>query len=93
MLTSFSTMVGGGVCGKAAGIAHGTMIQIGFTIKASHPFMCGYRRVGGMITEIIVGEDSNGTTSEYLSNNFSGTGATGKKTGIGRSSKHGVSKV
>jgi len=55
--------------------------------------MEGYRQVGGMTTGIIVGEDINGTTSEYLTNNFNGTGATGKRTGIGRSNKLGVSKV
>ena len=93
MWTSFSTMVGGGVPGKGAGIAHGTMTQVGSTIKGSHPFMQGYRQVGGMTTGIIVGEDINGTTSEYLTNKFNGTGATGKRATIGRSNKLGVSKV
>jgi hypothetical protein len=46
-----------------------------------------------MTTGIIAGEDSNGTTSVYLFNNFKGTGATGKRAGIGRSSKRGVSRV
>jgi hypothetical protein len=89
----FSTMVGGGARGKGTGIARGTMTQVGFTIKGSHPFMLAYRPLGGMTTGIIVGEDINGTTSEYLSNNFNGTGATGNRASIGRSSKLGVSKV
>jgi len=46
-----------------------------------------------MTTGIIVGEDINGTISEYLTNNFNRTGTTGKRTGIGRSNKHGVSKA
>jgi hypothetical protein len=41
----------------------------------------------------IVGEGINGTTSEYLTNNFNGTGATGKRADIGRSKILGVSKV
>jgi hypothetical protein len=54
--------------------------------------MEGYRQGGGMTTGIIVGEDINGTTSGYLTNNFNGTGAAGKRTIIGRSNKPGVSK-
>jgi hypothetical protein len=46
-----------------------------------------------MITGIIVGEDSNGTTSEYLSNKFNGTGRAGKRINIGRSKIVGVSKI
>jgi len=86
-------MAGGGVRGMGDGIAHGTITQVGSIIKGSHPFIQGYRQVGGMTTGIIVGEDINGTTSEYLTNNFNGTGATGKRTGIGRSNKLGVSRV
>ena len=50
-------------------------------------------RVGGMTTENIVGEDINGTTSEYLSNKFNKTGKAGKETDIGRSKIPGVSRV
>jgi hypothetical protein len=55
--------------------------------------MEGYRQVGGVTTGIIVGEDSNGTTSGSLTSNFNGTGAPGKRATIGRSNKPGVSKV
>jgi hypothetical protein len=41
----------------------------------------------------IVGEDNNGTTSEYLSNKFNGTGRAGKRINIGRSKTPGVSRV
>ena len=86
-------MVGGGVRGKGDGIARGTIIQVGATIETFHLFIEGYHQVGGMTTGIIVGEDINGTTSEYLTNNFNGTGATGEKANIGRSKILGVSKV
>jgi hypothetical protein len=90
--TFISTMDGGGVRGKGAGIAHGTMTRVGSTTEGFHPFIQESRQVGGMTTGSIVGEDINGTTKGYLTNNFNGTGAPGKKTGIGRSNKHGVSK-
>jgi hypothetical protein len=93
MPTSFSTMAGGGVHGKGAGIAHGTITQVGSTIEVSHHFIGMYRRVGGMTTELIVGEDSNGTTSVYLTNSFNGTGEPGKGAGIGRRSNRGVSRI
>jgi hypothetical protein len=46
-----------------------------------------------MITGSIVGEDSNGTTSEYLSNKFNGIGRVGKRISIGRSKTPGVFRV
>jgi hypothetical protein len=93
MWTSFSGMVGGGVRGKGDGIARGTIVQVGAIIKTFHLFIERYHQVGRMTTGIIVGEGINGTTSEYLTNNFNGTGATGKRAGIGRSKILGVSKV
>lgn len=93
MRTSFSTMASGGVRGKAAGIARGTITRVGPTIKESRHFIGMYRRVGGMTTELVVGDDSNGITSEYLDNSFNGTGEPGKGTGIGRRSNHGVSRI
>jgi hypothetical protein len=86
-------MVGGGVRGKDVGIAHGTTTQVGPTIKAFHLFIEGYPQAGGMTTGIIVGKGINGTTNEYLTNKFNGTGRVGKMIGIGRSNKLGVSKV
>jgi hypothetical protein len=55
--------------------------------------MEGYRQVGGMTTEIIVGEDIHGTTSEYLTNKSNKTGAPGNRADIGKSKIPGVSKV
>jgi hypothetical protein len=86
-------MGGGGVRGKDVGIAHGTTIQVGPTIGGFHLFMHGYPQAGGMTTGIIVGEGISGTTNEYLTNKFNGTGGAGKRASIGRSNKLGVSKV
>jgi hypothetical protein len=61
--------VGGGVRGKGAGIARGTMTPVGPTTKGSHPFIEGYRRAGGMTTGIVAGEDIHGTTSGSLTRN------------------------
>jgi hypothetical protein len=86
-------MAGGGARGKDAGIGHETITRVGSIIIRSRPFIEGYHQVGGMTTGITVGEDINGTTIEYLINNFNGTGAAGKRADIGRSNKLGVSRV
>ncbi len=86
-------MVGGGVCGKGAGTAQGTIAQVGFTIEAFHLFMHGYPQVGGLITGSIVGEGMNGTINKYPTSSFSITGEAGKRAGIGKSNKLGVSRV
>jgi hypothetical protein len=88
-----STMAGGGVFGTGVGIAPGITTLVGFTIKGSHPFIREYRPLGGTTTETTVGLVINGTTSGFRINKSSVTGATGKKTGIGRSSRPGASKV
>lgn len=85
-------MVGGGVRGKGAGIAHGIIAQVGFTIEASRLFIHVYHQVGGMITGSVVGEGTRGTTNEYLTSSFSITGEAGKRADIGKSNKRGVSK-
>jgi hypothetical protein len=83
----------GGVRGKDAGIAHGTIARVGFTIVELHLFMHGYPQVGGLITGRVVGEGIDGTTNEYLISSFSITGEAGKRTGIGKGKTPGVSKV
>jgi hypothetical protein len=52
-----------------------------------------YPQAGGMTTGVTDGKDVSGTTNEYLTNKFNGTGRIGKRTGIGRRNKLGVSKV
>ena len=93
MWTFISTVAGGGVHGEGTGTAHGTMTPVGAIIKGSHPFMAGYRPVGGMTTGIIVGKGIGGTTNEYLTNKFNRTGGAGKRAGVGRRNKPGVSKA
>jgi hypothetical protein len=85
-------MGGGGVRGKDAGIAHGSIAQVGATIEAFHLFIEGYPQSGGMTTGSVAGEGINGTTNEYPTNKSNRTGAIGKRAGIGRSKILGVSK-
>ena len=84
-------MVGGGVRGKGAGIAHGTTIQAGSIITASHLFTEEYLRAGGITTGTIAGKGNRGTTTEYPTGKLNGTGAAGKRTGTGKSNKRGAS--
>ncbi|SPD73484.1 hypothetical protein PITCH_A190060 [uncultured Desulfobacterium sp.] len=90
---SFFTMAGGGVLGKGIGIAPGTIVQVGYTINKSHYFIGEYHQVGEITIENIVGEDIHGTTNEYPSIKSTRTGATGKKTDIGRNKIPGVSRA
>jgi hypothetical protein len=86
-------MVGGGVLGKDGGITHGTITQVGNTIKTFRLFIERYRQVGGMTIGSVVGEGINGTTNEYPTKKSNKTGATGKRADIGRSKILGASKV
>jgi hypothetical protein len=86
-------MVGGGVPGKVAGIAHGTTTKGGPTIIEFHLFTHGYPQAGEMTTGIIAGTGMSGTTNEYLTNKFKKIGRAGNKTGIGRSNRRGESRV
>ena len=63
-------MVGGGVRGKDAGIAHGTIVQVGPTILVFHLFMEEYLHGGEMNIGSIVGMAENGIINEYLIRNF-----------------------
>jgi len=76
-------MAGGGVRGKVAGIALSTITQVGLTMGEPQIFIDRYRQAGGIITGIVVGMDTNGTISEFLSASFNGTGEPGKGTSIG----------
>jgi len=63
-------MVGGGVRGKDAGIAHGTIAQVGDTIMVFHLFMEEYLQDGEVNIKSIVGMGRNGIINEYLTQNF-----------------------
>jgi hypothetical protein len=89
----FSMAAGGGVPGKDAGTAHNIIIQVGATMKERHPFIEAFLHIGGMITGSVVGEDVNGTTSEYPTIKFSKTGKAGKGTNTGKNKIPGVSGI
>src|SRR5512147_1328949 len=91
--TSIFTMVFGGVPGEDTGIAPATTIQAGSTPQASHLFMDEYLRVGEVITRIIAGKDTRGTTIESRTTSLNGIGAVGRRQSIGKSNRIGVSKV
>lgn len=82
----------GGVRGKAAGIVRGTITRVGATIKEPRAFIRMYHQAGEIITGIVVGTDSNGIISEYLSNSCSRIGEPGKRTSIGNGIIPGVFK-
>jgi len=68
--TSSSSVVGGGVHGKGAGIAHGITAQVGAIIMVFHLFMGGYLVDGEMNIGSIVGMVEIGIMNEYLTQNF-----------------------
>ena len=63
-------MVGGGVRGKADGIAHRIIAQVGHTITVFHPFMEEYLPDGEMTIGSTVGMAMNGIINGYLTRNF-----------------------
>jgi hypothetical protein len=85
----FFPPVGGGVHGKAAGIAHVTMTEVGVIIAVYHLFTEIFLRAGEMITGIICGEDIGGNINEYPIKTFNAIGTVGKETGIGKGKTHG----
>ena len=93
MWISSSTVVGGGVRGKGVGIALGIIIQVGVTINTLHLFIVKCLHIGGMTIGGINGKGINGTTNEYLTIKFNGTGTNGNMTNIGRSKTLGASEI
>jgi hypothetical protein len=90
---SFSSTVGGGVPGRGDGTDHGNIVQGGFTIKKFPLFMPRSTRDGDMITGTVAGRATPGIFNRFLTINFNKTGAVGKEIDIGKSNKHGVSRV
>jgi len=86
-------MVGGGVHGRVAGIAHGIMIRDGGIIAASRLFMLKYLLVGGMNTETVVGGAINGMLSRYPIIKSNRIGMAGKRIDIGNNNKIGESRI
>jgi hypothetical protein len=86
-------VVGGGVHGKAVGIAHAIIIRVGFLITMYRAFIMMSTQVGEYATDPIIGTATDGTMNGFLIENFSTTGRTGIMTGIGNGKGHGVSRL
>ena len=93
MQTYFSGMVGGGVHGKVAGIAHTIMIGVGLIITMFQDFIMTWIQTGEDTTEAIIGTDTGGTMSGYLIDNFNRTGERGIKIDIGKGKEPGESRT
>jgi hypothetical protein len=79
----FFPPVGGGVPGKAAGIAPVTMTEAGLITEGFHLFTEMFLPAGEMITEIIAGKGNRGSISVYLIRIFNAIGVAGKRMGTG----------
>lgn len=76
---------GGGVRGKDAGIAHVTMTGDGCITEESHHFTEKFLRVGGIVTEIAIGEVISGIIREYPTKTLKENGVHGRERNIGKS--------
>jgi len=83
-------MVGGGVHGKVAGIAHVIMTGAGFITAVFRVFITTYPPDGEDTTETVIGTDTDGTMNEFLTTGFIRTGRAGIITDIGRSKEAGA---
>jgi hypothetical protein len=86
-------MVGGGVCGTAAGIGRTIMTGAGRTMGMFQGFIMTWIRVGGYITGTAIGADTRGTMSGSLSDDCDKTGAPGALMAIGNGREHGTLMV
>ena len=90
---SSSTMVFGGVHGKVVGIAHFIMTGVGLIITAFQVSISMWIRVGEDTIETIIGTDTGGTMSGFLTNDFNRTGRVGIPIDTGKSKEPGVSRA
>ena len=86
-------MVGGGVYGRAAGIAHITMTEAGVIISVFQVFILMWTLDGEGTTETMIGKGTDGTMNEFLTNDFNKTGRVGKIVDIGKGMELGASKT
>jgi hypothetical protein len=91
MWICISGMVSGGVSGKDAGTAHIIMTGTGATTMMFQVSIFTSIDIGEITTETTIGTDTSGTINGFLMNNFTGTGRTGKETGLGEDKKPGES--
>jgi len=90
---SFSSMAGGGVHGKVAGIVRGIIMQVGTIISMCPRSTATYRETGGIITGKIDGGAMPGKWNDYHPIMSKTTGGTGNTTGIGSGRDIGVLKT
>ena len=90
MQTCISGMASGGVYGKGVGIAQLIMTETGSTMTMFQVSISTWIDIGELITETIVGTDTNGTTTGFLINNSKRTGGVGTRTNPGADKKPGV---
>jgi hypothetical protein len=83
-------MVGGGVCGKAVGIAHIIMTEVGVIMTVFQDSISMYTQVGEGTIETIIGTDIDGITNGFLTADFKRTGRPGKKIAIGKDEELGT---
>ena len=93
MQICFSGMDGGGVHGKAAGIAHSIMTEAGGIITVSQVSILMLTRVGEGTTGDIIGMDTGGTIKGSLTITFTRTGDHGTMTSVGEGREPGVSRT
>ena len=86
-------MVGGGVYGKVVGIAPIIITVAGVVINLFPVFILMSIRAGEDTTETVIGMDTGGTMSGFLTNDFSRTGRAGKTVDIGKNKEPGVSRA
>ncbi len=84
-------MAGGGVCGKAAGIAPIIITGAGSTITRSQVFTTMSIRVGEDTSDSVIGTGTRGTMNGYLTGSFNRTGRAGKMIDIGKGKELGGS--
>ena len=84
---------GGGDRGRVAGIALGSMVQVGWFIKVSPLGMQEYIHIGEITTEAICGVDIDGIIAGYLIMSFVVIGKVGTTQGIGEITETGVLKA
>ena len=84
---------GGGDRGRVAGIALGSMVQVGWFIKVSPLGMQEYIHIGEITIETICGEGIDGIIAGYLIMSFVVIGKVGTTEGIGETTETGVLKA
>src|ERR1035437_6883012 len=93
MQTCFSGAVGDGVYGKVVGIAHIIITGVGVIIEIVRVLISISTQVGEATTETIIGTDTGGTTSGFLTNDFNRPGRAGRIIDIGKGKGPGASRA